>query len=94
LGIRVAFVFGSLAREDATAGSDIDLLVVGDLSMRDLVRRLAPVSDEAEREINPVLLSETEFTRRSRQREAFLARVMNSPKLFIVGAEDDLRELG
>ena len=93
-GIRLAFVFGSLARNQEGAMSDVDLMVIGEVSLRALSGWLAGVSTEVGREINPHIMTPEEFRERKRSGEHFLARVLDSPKLFIIGLEDELEAVG
>jgi predicted nucleotidyltransferase len=87
-GIAFAWVFGSMASGVATAGSDVDLLVVGSVGLREVVRRLSPVQEKVGREINPVVWTRAEFERRRAARDAFLSRVMGGPRLPVVGDAD------
>ncbi|MBD3237122.1 MAG: MarR family transcriptional regulator [Candidatus Eisenbacteria bacterium] len=93
-GIQVAFVFGSLAEGSEGAESDVDLMVVGKIRMRELSARLPEAIDALEREINPHILSAAEFARRKQARDHFLMRVLGSRKLFVIGDEHDLAEMG
>ncbi len=93
-GIRTAFVFGSVARGDEQAHSDVDLMVIGDVGLRELSRRLAGVSERLGREVNPHALRPAEFKKRREAGDHFLASVMASPKIFVAGSEDDLAGLG
>lgn len=91
--IRCAFIFGSIATGTARAGSDVDLLVIGDLDFERLVGLLMDTHDLIGREINPMILSENEFSEKVSRSDRFLGRVLNQEKLFIVGGPDDLEEL-
>jgi len=93
-GIRAAFVFGSLADSAEKAGSDIDLMVVGDLGLRSLTRLLQGIAEKLGREINPYVLTLKEFKRRKNENEHFLTRVLKDSKLFIIGDENDLKTVG
>jgi predicted nucleotidyltransferase len=93
-GIRAAFVFGSMAGGEEEAHSDVDLMVIGDVGLRELSRRLAGVSETLGREVNPHALHPTEFRKRRRSGDHFITSVMASPKIFVVGGEDDLTRLG
>ena len=53
--IDAAFVFGSMASGDQSAGSDLDVCVLGDVSLLDVVKALSPIQDSLRREINPVI---------------------------------------
>jgi predicted nucleotidyltransferase len=93
-GVRVAFVFGSLAINKERAASDVDLMVIGNIGLRTLSKWLSGVSDQIGREINPVIWSEEEFSRRMQKGDHFLSSVLESPKLFIIGNENDLAAIG
>ena len=93
-GIQVAFIFGSLASNRERAASDVDLMVIGAIGLRSLSSWLAGVSDQIGREINPHTMSVEEFRRRKQKGDHFLSNVLESPKLFIVGKENDLESMG
>jgi len=93
-GIEVAFIFGSLARSKERAESDVDLMVIGTIGLRSLSSRLAGVSEQIGREINPHALSIEEFRHRKQNGNHFLSNVLESPKLFIIGSENDLEAMG
>lgn len=84
--IEFAFVFGSMAGQDAKAGSDVDLLVVGSLGLREAVRRLSAAHDVLGREINPSVWTRSEFDRRRDEGDPFLSRVLEGATVPIVGA--------
>jgi DNA-binding transcriptional ArsR family regulator len=92
--ISVAFVFGSLARGGENAQSDVDLMVIAETGLREVSRLLAGVSERIGREVNPHVMSAGEFMERRRAEDHFLKRVIGSPKLFVVGDEDELARLG
>ncbi len=91
--IRVAFVFGSFARQEEKAGSDVDLMVVGDIGLRKLTGLLMDVSGKIGREINPHVFSEKEFVKRKKDQDHFLNQVLEAPKIFIIGTENELAEM-
>ena len=89
--IRAAFVYGSIAKREDTARSDIDLMVISDrLSYADLFQALEPLNERLGRPVNPTVLSVVEFKRKAGSRDSFLPRVLAQPKIWIVGGEDDL----
>lgn len=89
--IRYAAIYGSMARGDDRAGSDIDLLVVAnDLSLEDLFRTLAPVEPRLGRRINPTIYTESEFRRRAAEGNPFLKKVLAGEKLTVMGNVDEL----
>jgi predicted nucleotidyltransferase len=91
--IRVAFVFGSFARQEEKAGSDVDLMVVGDIGLRKLTGLLMDVAGKIGREINPHVFSEKEFVKRNKEQDHFLKQVLEAPKIFIIGTEHELAEM-
>lgn len=92
--IRAAFVFGSIARGEAGAESDVDIMVIGDVGLRKITGMLSGIAESIGREVNPHVMTLKEFQKRKKSGEHFLRRVMRSPKLFIHGNEDDLRAMG
>ncbi len=92
--IEVAFVFGSVAEGKATADSDIDLFVIGDLGLRSLSELLSDTSEKIGREINPHVMNVSSFLKRVETGEHFVSSVIESQKLFIIGTENDLKAMG
>jgi predicted nucleotidyltransferase len=93
-GVVYAFVFGSVAAGTQNAESDIDLFVIGEIRLRALSKLLKEPTLKTGREINPHSMTVEEFERRMKEKEHFVSSVMESPKLMIIGSEDDLRRLG
>lgn len=91
--LSLAWVFGSVAKGTEVSGSDVDLLVLGDMGFADLVRAIHPAQEVLRREINPVLYSMEEFTRRVRTGDAFATELLATPKLLVIGDKDDVGEL-
>jgi len=91
--IKIAFVYGSLARGDEDASSDIDLFIVGSAPLDEIVSILSGTEDTIGREINPNLFSKTEFKKKYSEKNHFIRSIMKSEKEFIIGTEDELRRL-
>ena len=90
-GIIAAFVYGSVAKRSDTASSDIDLMILSDtLTYADIVGALHPVIMHLGREVNPTLYSRAELAKRIKQGNAFVTRVLEQPKLWLIGSEDAL----
>jgi len=90
--IDLAFVYGSVARAGETERSDVDLMVVGRARFADVVDRIADAQKTLNREINPTVYTPAEFA--GKLRGNFLKTVLGGKKLYIIGDEDDLREMG
>ena len=93
-GIRVAFVFGSLARGTGDASSDADVLLVADASFADISAALLTAQERLGREITPTVYSPEEFADRLRAKHHFLVRVLREPKIMLIGTSDDLGRMG
>lgn len=92
--IRVAFVYGSVARHQDTAESDIDLMVVGQARFDEVLVRLAKAQATLGRDINPTVYSTSEFKAKLADGNNFLNTVLKGKKLFVIGTEDELAEVG
>ncbi len=90
----MAFVFGSLAAGGEKPASDVDLMIVGAVSLRQLSKWLSGVVGRIGREINPHVFAPQEFARRKQEHDHFLASVLDAPKLFVIGTEDELAKVG
>lgn len=92
--IIAAFVHGSLAQGTEKADSDVDVVVVGKVTFREVVAALHGTHEQIGREVNPTVYSETEFRKKLRAKHHFLTTVMVAPKLFLIGGEHELKRLG
>jgi predicted nucleotidyltransferase len=88
--VALAFIFGSVARGEDVAGSDVDLLVVGSATRRAVAAALAPAGIEVGRELNPFILSAEEFAAKRREGDHFLASVLADGRIWVVGDEAEL----
>lgn len=88
--IRVAFVFGSMAKATDGPQSDVDLLVVGDVGFGQVINAVYEVQKDLGREINPKVMTWQEWLDKKAGHHTFVEELINKPKLFIVGTEHDL----
>ena len=86
-GIQRALIHGSYAAGSERAGSDIDVLVVGDPDRIELADRLAVVEREAGRPVNMLLLDRAQLESRLLQPDAFWSSVMANPRIPLVGPD-------
>ena len=89
--LRVAFVFGSMAKGTEVGASDVDLLLIGDIGFAEAVELLYPAQATLGREVNPKVFTAAEFSIKAG--EPFLRDVLAKPKIFLIGNEHDLAEL-
>ena len=91
--IDFAFVYGSVAKGEETAGSDIDLLIITEsLAYADVMNMLANAEQELGRAINPSIYTSQQIKNKIKQKNAFLTRLMEQPKLWVKGSDDDVKE--
>lgn len=89
--IRAAFIYGSVAKATDQASSDIDLMIVSDsLTYGEVFGALERVTRTVGRQISPTVYTAGEFSKRTRTENAFVTRVLEQPKLWIIGSENDL----
>lgn len=88
-GIDAAFVYGSVAKQQDTAQSDVDVLIVSDsLGYADVFTALETAAGSLGRKVNPTLYTSDEFAKRKKQGNAFVARVLKQPKIWLIGSEE------
>ena len=88
--IDAAFVYGSMAKGNVHAHSDVDLMVVGSAGFGDVVLAIQPAQEALGREINPTVLNREEFDKRRAQADSFFAAIWKEPKLWLLGNADEL----
>ena len=89
--IDAAFVYGSVAKRADTARSDIDLMLLGDdVSYGDVFTALDAASGKLGRTVNPTILTRGDFAKRLNAKDSFLTRVLEQPKIWIIGGERDI----
>ncbi len=87
--IRLAMIYGSIAKHSDTATSDIDLLLVSDdLTLEEAYAALAPAEQRLDRRVNPTLYSSRDFSQRRKSKNAFLSRVLDGPTIVLIGSVD------
>jgi predicted nucleotidyltransferase len=91
--VKMAFIFGSLAQGRETAQSDIDLFLVGELSLRETTKILGPITAELGREFNPVVYLPEEFKTKARENHHFITEVIRGSKIWLIGNEEELAKL-
>jgi predicted nucleotidyltransferase len=90
----VAFVFGSAARGELRATSDIDLVIVGDVEFATVVAALAQAQEQLRRDVNPSVYPPAEFRDKLARGHHFLTAVLREPRVFIIGGDDELVRMG
>jgi predicted nucleotidyltransferase len=89
--IRAAFIYGSVAKRKDTATSDVDLMLISDqLNYGELYTALETLTERLGRTVNPTIYSAAELAQRVQRGDAFITRVLQQPKIWIIGDEHAL----
>jgi predicted nucleotidyltransferase len=91
--VLLAFIYGSVARSEASRSSDIDIMVIGHVSFTEVVGTLAGAQEQLGREINPTVYSEEEFRSKVAAKNHFLSSVITKQLIFLIGEQDELERL-
>jgi predicted nucleotidyltransferase len=91
--IKAAFIFGSIAKSTDDRKSDIDVMIIGDITFDDAVSSVMKAQSVLSREINPIVYPVAEFRKRVVEKHDFITDVMQGEKIFLVGDEDELARL-
>lgn len=91
--VTLAFVYGSVARQEEKAGSDIDLMIIGDVALDDVLALLSDAETKLGRAVTPTVYSVNEFSNKLEGGNHFLNAVVSGNKVFLIGNEDELRKM-
>jgi len=90
-----AFVYGSVAKGQDIAGSDIDLMIIGrDLAYREIYAALQDAEKVLRRPVNPSLMTPRDWKRKIADKSSFVRKILQQPKLFVFGTENGLQRVG
>ena len=89
-GIEGAFIYGSFAKKEEVSKSDIDLFIMGKVDDSRLLREMRRLEEVLKREINYSIFTTDEFNKKVKEKDSFTTDLLENPKIFIVGSEDDL----
>jgi len=92
--IRFAAIYGSFAIATETATSDVDLFIIGEVSLLDVVTSLSDVRAGIGREINPTVYPPEEYRKRLKERNHFLTSLKTEPMIYLIGDARELERLG
>lgn len=91
--IHFAFVYGSLASGEDRAESDVDLFLLGDVTLKDIATAMADLGETLKREVNPVIYTQKTFQERLKDNNRFTLELMDTPKIWLIGNQDDFARL-
>ncbi len=93
-GIEAAFIFGSTAKDQEKAHSDIDVILIGNVGLRAVTGPFKNISLEVGREINPHVYSVEGWREKVQSKDHFITTVLGEKRIFLVGDDDVLARLG
>ncbi len=91
--IDIAFIYGSVARKEDHAQSDVDLMMIGSIGLAGLSPILRDLEQQFNREINPTCYSLEEFQNKVISGNHFLTEVLGREKIFLIGDQNELAKL-
>lgn len=91
--IQFAFVYGSIASSEERPDSDIDLFILGGLSLKDLAKNVSEMSKTLKREVNPIIYKKDTFKAKLAEKNRFAVELIDTPKIWLMGQEDEFRKL-
>jgi predicted nucleotidyltransferase len=91
--IELAFVFGSLASGEERTKSDVDIFIIGKVSLLEVVEALTETRGYLARELNPVVMSKSKFASARKRKDRFVSWVLKEPKIFVLGNAGDLKQV-
>jgi predicted nucleotidyltransferase len=83
-------VYGSIARHEEHATSDVDLMVIGTVGLGDLAPSLRKVEKRVGREVNVTNYSVDEFRKKVAESDHFLTTILKGSLQFVKGEQRDL----
>ncbi len=90
-----AFIYGSIAKQQETSQSDIDLMLIGDdLTYADIFKLLQKAEKQLGRTINPTFYSPSDWKRKNKEHNNFINQIIKQPKIFLEGNDHELKEFG
>lgn len=87
------FIYGSIAKGGYTSQSDLDIFLIGNLSLRDASSFMSHLSRELLREVNIIVYSQDELREAMKRENSFIMNVLKSPKIWIFGNRNEFEKL-
>lgn len=91
--VKIVFIFGSFAKKREDSFSDIDLMIIGNPDEDDFFTKISDLEKKINREINYHIFSEADWQKNVKEKKSFILSILNNPKIFILGNEDELRRI-
>lgn len=89
-GIKIAFIYGSFAKDEERGDSDIDLFLVGKIVEDELIPKISALESEFNREINHTIYTTEELKKEKKNKNSFILDILKERKMFLIGGKNDL----
>jgi predicted nucleotidyltransferase len=90
-GIGKAYLYGSFARNQQDAGSDVDVLIIGVPGEEVLAQAVQKLERQLGREINYTVLTPKEFESRRDRKDAFLENVWHNKRVSLTAPDEEAK---
>ncbi len=89
--IDFSFIYGSLAEGKEKILSDVDIIVIGRVSPKEIKTLFFEYQAKISRELNSIVYSPDEFLRKLKDKNHFISSLIATKKVFLKGEEDEFR---
>jgi predicted nucleotidyltransferase len=83
--IQWAFIYGSMARGEEHAASDVDLMIIGRIGLAEVSSPLRKLEQRLNRSINPTIYTSDQLADKAKSNQQFISEVLRSKKIFLLG---------
>jgi predicted nucleotidyltransferase len=93
VGIIFAFIYGSFAKSEESALSDIDLCLIIDIGYFNeniFLEKINDLENRISREISYIYYSEKEWYRMVKEKDSFILSILDNQKIMLKGEESEL----
>lgn len=87
--VECAFIFGSMAKNQEVADSDIDLMVIGNLDVNLFTEKIVLLERDLRREINYHIFNKGEIIKKLEEKDSFFMNVFNNEMIILKGNVND-----
>jgi len=91
--VKIAFIFGSFAKEEEDSFSDIDLMLIGKPNEDKLISKITKIENQLGREINYHIFSAADWKKKIKEKNSFLENLLSHPKIFLISNQNELRRI-
>jgi predicted nucleotidyltransferase len=88
-GIELAFLYGSFAKGEEHAGSDVDIMIIGNTPEKDLNRSIGQAENKLRKTVNYSIYERKEVEERLKKKDDFITTVFTDPHILLIGNETD-----